>query len=236
MLGFRGVLHLGDDRRELPEIIGALTAVTQLEENAQSTISTGNEFIFHGSILETVDSKQKYDLGLNWIYMFTLHPIPRILWPEKPYRFETPGIHWEDILEVTGLAVLGGTVMHADDTPMTALSAMGRGAASGAAPGIVADLYKQFGLLSTLVFYLMGKYLRRLYVAAASLHSPLATCSYIMLYALSLNGLAQELYAILEPFAYAIAPIVLFELLRIRRRRTLARPARFLQESRLPQV
>ena len=218
MLGYRNVLRLGEDRPEAPGIIEALSAMTRLDENAQSTSTTGNEFIFHGAALETVDRKQKYALGLNWIYVFTLGPIPRIIWPEKPYRFEAPGIHWDDILEVTGLAVLGDSVMNATETYETAMKAMGRNAASGATPGIVADLYIQFGLFSAVAFYLMGRGLRRLYISAASLDSPLLTCSYIMLYSLSLNVFTQELYAVLVPFTFAIGPVMLFQLLRTRRR------------------
>jgi hypothetical protein len=220
MLGFRSVLYLGNDRPEAPGIVEALTMASQVRENVQSTGSTGNEFVFHGAALETVDSKHKYDFGLNWIYALTLNPVPRILWPEKPYRFETPGVHWEDIQEVTGLAVLGSSVMHAEDTPDSARRAIGGGAASGAAPGIVADIYMQFGPLSALVFYLMGRYLQKLHVSAAALHSPFATCSYIMLFAISLNGFAQEIYAIFVPFAYAMAPVALFQVLGTRRNRT----------------
>jgi hypothetical protein len=238
MLGFRGVLHLGDNPAEAPSLKKALTSITALEDNAQSTSSTGNEFIFHGATIETVDTKHRYHLGLNWIYVYTIHPIPRIFWPEKPYRFETPGIHWEDIQEVTHLTVLGPGMLHRDETIYSTGNPAGHGVAIGAYPGLVADMYGQFGLFSVLVFYLMGKYSRRLFVAASTLDSPLATCGYVLLYGLSLNGFAQELYAVLIPFTFAMAPVVLYTLLTPKRsqvRRPLGiHPLRF-QTSQLAQ-
>jgi hypothetical protein len=82
--------------------------------------------------------------------------------------------------------------------------------APGAAAGIVADLYSRFHLLSAIFFYALGLGLRRLFMAARALSSPLTTVGYVMLYAVSLNMFAQGFGAIFVPFLFSMVPVVLF--------------------------
>ncbi len=187
VLGFRSVLHLGDIRDALPETGAALTAAMHIDPLSAVRRITGNEFVVHASVLDTVDATGKYDYGLNWAFVYLVHPIPRTLWPGKPYRFQTPGIQWSDVYAHTGVAIAGG-----------------------ASPGIVADLYSNIGVVSIVIFGLFGLWSGRLYRRALTLESPLASIAYLMLLATSLNGFAQGFGAILVPFPYAIAPMLLF--------------------------
>ncbi len=198
VLGFRSVLHLGEPSDVLPEAGEAFTAAMNIDPAAAIRRITGNEFVVHASVLDTVDATGKYDYGINWAWVYLVHPIPRILWPDKPYRFPTPGIDSSDVLAQTGVVIAGG-----------------------AAPGIVADVYANFGLFSLVFFWLFGAGSSRLYARALTLDSPLASVAYVMLLALSLNCFAQGFGAILVPFPYAVAPMLLFTL----SQRALAQPA-----------
>jgi hypothetical protein len=199
VLGFRSVLHLGESGSEAPDVASALTTAMKIEPRYVAYRMTGNEFVYHAAAIETVDETRKYHWGLFWLYIYTVHPVPRILWPDKPYTFESPGITWDDIRTVTGITISGG-----------------------AAPGIVTDLYWHFGWFSLPFFYFFGKYSGRLYLRAQSLESPLAAVAYIMLIALSLNAFAQGFGAILVSFPYSIAPAVAFRVFE----RAAARPRR----------
>jgi hypothetical protein len=215
MVGYRDVLHLGQDKSEAPTLSQALNSSLQPGDYEKAHGTTGLEFIFHAAVLDTVDKSNKYHLGLGWVSFLVLNPIPRLLWPDKHYP-ESPGITFDDILQTTGLAVAGG-----------------------AAPGIVADLYAQFGLGESLFLYWLGRLSRRLFTAARRLHSPLTMCAYVMLYAVSLNMFAQGFGAIFVSFGYSMIPAVLHASLaglRTRRRAALLR-GHFASEPRqVPQV
>ena len=187
VLGFRSVLHLGEAGSEAPDLASALTSSLRIEPRYVAYRMTGNEFVYHAAAIDTVDETRKYHWGLFWLYTYTVHPIPRILWPDKPYTFPSPGITWDDIRTVTGITISGG-----------------------AAAGIVADLYWHFGWFSLLFFYFFGLWSGRLYLRAQSLDSPLAFVSYILLLALGLNAFAQGFGAILVSFPYSVAPAVAF--------------------------
>ncbi len=204
ILGFRPVLHLGESGTLAPGAGEALTAVMNIDPGSALRRITGNEFVVHAAVLDTVNATGKYDFGINWAFVYLVHPIPRVLWPDKPYRFETPGVGPSDIYAQTGVVVAGG-----------------------AAPGIVADLYSNFGVASLAFLWLFGAASRRLYARALTLHSPLATVSYVMLLASSLNCFAQGFGAILVPLPYALAPMLLFALSQralVRDAAALARP------------
>jgi hypothetical protein len=204
LLGYRDVLHLGEVKADPPSLPEALVAGASLPDSGLVSRTTGFEFVYHAAILETVDATQKYHLGLNWIYVFTVHLIPRIWWPEKPYGFETPGITYRDIQETTGLVV-----------------------ARGAAPGLVADIYRNLGLFSVVFFFFLGRLTRRLYLRALDLDSVVAAVAYVLLYALSLSMFGQSFQAVLAPLAYAMAPVVAYRLLQgPLRNRALVRPSR----------
>ncbi len=185
VVGYRAVLHFGEDRPEAPGLMQALTANARIDDNNPSI--TGNEFVYAAAVLDTVDTKRQYDLGLQWIYTYTLHPIPRIWWPDKPYSFESPGITWDDIDEVTGIRI-----------------------ADGSAPSIVAEIYQNFGLFSILFFFLFGSITGTLYCRAQFPGNPLAAVGYVMLCALSLNVFAQGFETILVFWPYAMIPVFVY--------------------------
>jgi len=187
ILGYRNVLHLGETNAQTPDLSAAMTASVDIDPAEASRRTLGTEFIFHAAVLDTVDARQKYHLGIPWLYYYTVHLVPRILWPGKPFGFTGPGITGNDITQTTGLLV-----------------------AYGAAPGIVADIYKNFGPLSPFFFLMFGWAAGRLYLRAQCPGTPLAICAYVTLCALSLNAFAQGFGSILVSYPYAMAPAFLF--------------------------
>jgi hypothetical protein len=187
VLGYRSVLHLGEKTSEAPSLGEALGAAVSVDDRHTSLRTTGVEFVFHAALVDTVDKTQKYHLGINWLYVYTVHLIPRIWWPGKPYGFATPGVTWDDIAAETGVRIAGG-----------------------AAPGIVGDIYAQFGPLSVVFFYLFGRLARRWYEAARHPGNALVSVSYVVFYCFSLNCFAQGFGAILVPLPYAIAPLAVW--------------------------
>jgi hypothetical protein len=190
MLGFRSVLHLGQQTKEAPTLGKALLTATDPES---ATGSVGSEFIYHAVLLDTVDQTGKLDLGIGWLYFVTINPIPKLLWPGKYYP-ESPGVTMDDITANTGIVI-----------------------ANGSAPGIVADLYRVFGLAAALFLYAFGRLSRRLYDAARLRGAPFAICAYVMLHALSLNIFAQGFGAMFAPMGYSLVPIIVFSFLYKRR-------------------
>jgi hypothetical protein len=185
LLGFRNFLYLGEWQTETPTASEALISTLTTDATHRARRISGTEFVYHALLIDTVDQTGKYHLGLEWAYKVTVHPIPRLLWPDKPYGFQSGGVTWADIEEHTGVRI-----------------------AAGSAPGIVADLYSQFGKYFVLFFYVFGWLARRLMDRAQTLASPLAGVAYVMLHALSLNTFAQGFGALIVPFLYSLAPIV----------------------------
>ena len=198
-LGYREILHLGNNKPSAPSLLEALTVGLANDDASLRYQTSGVEFVAHAAILDTVDKTRKYQLGINWLYYYTVHLIPRIWWPNKPYHFETPGITNSDVLQVTGIELSGGY-----------------------ASAIVADLYSQFGYFSLLFFVCLGWCARWLLVRAELGSSVLAMCAYATLFSLSLNLFGQEFDAILVPFAYALLPVGIYHLLESKRGRSLA--------------
>ena len=186
ILGYRGVLHLGEqDTNVTPTLESALLAAASVEEWNQEHGATGNEFIIHSITIDTVDHTGKLDYGVSWIYYLAISPIPRFLWPEK----HSPSliVSSDEITSYTGVPI-----------------------AAGSACGIVADVYVRFGVLSMLFMYGLGKAIRKLFKSARRLESPLAACAYIMLYAVSLNMFAEGFGSIFIQFGYSMAPVIIF--------------------------
>ncbi len=187
IVGYRGVIYLGQDRPEAPSVREAITAANSVNERYAAMRLTGNEFVYGAAVLETVNDTQKYDLGLQWAYVYTLHLIPRVFWPGKPSGFDSPGISGDEITETTGIQI-----------------------ADGAAPGIVADLYMNFGPLAALFLFLVGLGSGKLFVSAQFPGNPLPVIAYTMLCALSLNLFAQGFASILVFYPYSLAPMLLY--------------------------
>lgn len=190
LVGYRSVLHLGEFRKEAPSAAEALTTALTISPTQRALRMSGTEFVYHALAIDTVDETGKLHLGLQWLYKITVHAIPRILWPDKPYGFPSGGIVWADIEAQTGVRI-----------------------APGSAPGIVADIYTQFGRYFFLFFYVFGWSARRLMDRAQTLSSPLASVAYTMLYALGLHTFAQDFGALIVPFLYSLAPVIAYSLL-----------------------
>jgi hypothetical protein len=202
MLAYRSVLHLGSQQPEAPPSIEkSFNDITSTSEYDQEHDTTAQEFLIHAAMLDTVDQTGKLGYGLTWITFLVINPIPRLLWPEKTYP-EGLGVSQVDIKEQTSLLT-----------------------APGSAPGLVADLYSNFHLFSTLFFVGLGCGLRRLFIAARNLNSPVAAVGYVMFYAVSLNMFAQGFITIAVPICYSMAPVILlaWTARRTRRRTVLQR-------------
>lgn len=187
MVGYRNVLHLGPETSS--HVASAETAydeVAGVSEYDREHDTTSQEFLYHAAMLQTVDVTGKLDYGLNWIEFFFINPIPKLLWHEKHYP-QTPGITWGDIDEQTGVNIVYGS-----------------------APGIVADLYQRFHIFSAIFLLALGMGLRRLFVSARNLRSPMTAIGYVMIYAVSLNMFAQGFSTIFVPLGLSMAPVVLF--------------------------
>jgi hypothetical protein len=187
MLAFRSVLHLGERTTPVPGISEAFASIMSNDAGSTARRVSGNEFIVHGTLLDTVDATRKYHYALPWLYVFLVHPVPRVLWPNKPYGFEPLGVGWSDVFAHTGVVI-----------------------ADGSAPGIVADIYYNFGWFSILFFWIFGALTRRLYANAMALTSPLACLAYVMLLGAGLNCFAQGVGAVLVPYSYSLLPVFLF--------------------------
>jgi len=194
MVAYRGVLHLGPQTTEdVPSVETAYNDVAGVSEYGREHGFVAQEFVYHAAVLDTVDQTGKLDYGIGWAEFLVINPIPKILWPEKPARRDTE-VTWDDIYEQTSITI-----------------------APGSAPGMVADLYARFHLLSAIFFLLLGMGLRRLYVSACSLSSPVTAVGYVMFYAVSLNMFAQGFGSIFVPLGYSMAPAVFFAWLSRRR-------------------
>jgi len=187
MVGYRDVLHLGPQTsEELPSAETAYDDVAGVSEYDVEHGTASQEFVYHAAVLDTVDQTGKLDYGLSWVKFIFINPIPRVLWKDKENVIFS-GITWADISEHTGIALNGG-----------------------AAPGIVADLYQLFHLFSAIFLFALGLGLRRLFLSARNLSSPLTAVGYVMFYAVSLNMFAQGFGSVFVPLGYSMAPVVLF--------------------------
>ena len=187
MLGYRNFLHLGERPSEdLPSVESVFNNGAGVSEYDKEHDAAAQEFIVHAVTLDTVDQTGKLDYGIGWIEFLIINPIPRLIWPDKAMP-QPIGVTWGDIREHTSLNI-----------------------ASGSACGIVADLYQRFHLLSVFFFFFLGFGLRRLFIAARSLSSPVTVVGYVMVYAFSLTMYAQGFSATFVPLAYSMVPVVLY--------------------------
>jgi hypothetical protein len=151
--------------------------------------TTGNEFIYHCAAIRTVIANGKYAVGLDWIYRITIHIIPRILWRDRPV--------WASL----GI------------TPQEVAAQTGFWRSPGAAMGVIADMYTQFGVVSLVAFFVLGKVLRQLHDRALHDHSLSTLCFYSVCHALFFNLFAQDFGQILVPVAYAMFPVSVYWLI-----------------------
>jgi len=137
---------------------------------------TGNEFVLHTGVIETVDRTGKLGLGEVYVWYHLIHPIPRLLWPSKPYGFHT------------------GTITHNDMR-----SVVGWVPGTGSASGNVACWYREWGIFSLLAWAALGYLTAAAYSAATA-----GEVWWILVYSLIVSGtcnfMAQGFGAFWESF------------------------------------
>ncbi|MDI9432163.1 MAG: O-antigen polymerase [Planctomycetota bacterium] len=176
LVTFRSALHLGTNAEEFESIgyvgvLGYLDDVTNLSYD-----SVGHEFIYHTGTISTVDRLGRCGWGKRYVLYLLIHPIPRVLWPGKPYVFETGTVTSEDIASIMGWQV-----------------------ATGAAVGLVADWYREWGVFSLLAWFLLGAVFARLYDAAVQPNgSPFVVLLYVLVLSQSLYLFAQGFLPFVE--------------------------------------
>jgi hypothetical protein len=183
LVGYRSELVAGSSTEHV-DFADALTAVFDVSDADVRSGSTGNEFIYHAALIDGVQRSGRLAYGLNWLYTFFVHPIPRILWPSKPYNWYI-GLTGGDLYQLNGWIV-----------------------SSGSASGAVADLWTQFSVLSLLLWSAIGWLMRRVFERAVLGH-PVWIVVYVNCYCWGLHMLAQGVSAILVPVAYSLIPALL---------------------------
>jgi len=187
IVGYREYLHLGPKDKPLPPIHEALLFKLGVNDIAIRTGSTGdNEFLYHAGLIETVDRLNRYHFGLGWIYMVTVHLIPRIIWENKPYGWDTPGV-----------------------TPYDIFLLFGWTRSPGSAPAIVADIYRNFGMFSLIFFFLLGLFSKKIFLNLLNNKDPKTITIYVLFYAWSLNMFAQGFGALIDKYLYVLIPSLL---------------------------
>jgi len=178
LVTFRSALHLGTNPEEF-ESIAYVGVLGYLDDVANlSYDSVGHEFIYHTGTIRTADRLGRYGWGRRYLLYLLIHPIPRILWPGKPYVFETGAVTSEDIASIMGWQV-----------------------ATGAAVGLVADWYREWGVFSLLAWFLLGAVFARLYDAAVQPNgSPFVVLLYVLVLSQSLYLFAQGFLPFVESF------------------------------------
>ena len=65
-----------------------------------------NNFYWFSMAVDTMPSTYEYTHEWIFLQIFT-HPIPRFLWPEKPYSTGFPFVQWEDVGASLSISVIG---------------------------------------------------------------------------------------------------------------------------------
>jgi len=65
-----------------------------------------DNFYWFTTAVQTIPADYEYTHELIFMQLFT-HPIPRFLWPEKPYTTGFPFVHWEDVGASLSISVVG---------------------------------------------------------------------------------------------------------------------------------
>jgi len=78
---------------------------TKVESNLLE-MHRDNNFYWFAMAVDTMPSTYEYTREWVFLQLFT-HPIPRFLWPEKPYSMGFPFVQWEDIGASLSISVVG---------------------------------------------------------------------------------------------------------------------------------
>ena len=185
LVGYRDYLHLGPKNAPPIGVKDALFSMLAITDSQIKRGVVGIEFIYHSGVIDAVDKLQRYHLGINWFYSITVHLIPRIIWKEKPYAWNTPGITTEDMS-----LQLGWT------------------RTSGSAPAIVADFYRQFGWLSLIFFYFLGVISGYFLKKVQCEKEPESMIIYTLWFSWGYKLFAHGFGAMLVPYFYVLIPTI----------------------------
>lgn len=156
---------------------------------------TGNEFIYGVGTLVHYDMTGRYMKGARYFAVFFVRPIPRALWPTKyiwvSALFDVPNLEQN----------MGSDAENFYET-------LGWRGAMGAAPGVVADMFVEFGYAYVLALFVIGMLYGhgwRKATGSGGLWVPL----YSLLMALSLYLVLQALEAMAFRFLLTGIPTII---------------------------
>jgi len=183
LVGYRQVLHLGPQTNIGPaNFMEAVMRIPTITESSMRARVAHPEFIITAGIIEAVDETQKYNLGIDWIYLVTVQIIPRRLWPEKPNLWNI-GVSYNDFPRIIGWMP-----------------------SNGAATSLVGDTYRQFGMLSIFLWFILGRASRAIFDRAWKTGSPVWQIAYVLLFAFGLGLFAQGFGRLLRSIIYTAIP------------------------------
>lgn len=108
----------------------------------EETIDQGNDYIYGAGLLLTSRYHNYHFWGKRYAVLMLVRPIPRQIWPNK---YEDTGMNF--IVEEGSSAGLSDTQW---------MDAVGWSAYRGCAPGMVGDLFLEFGWFGLAIIYLLG--------------------------------------------------------------------------------
>lgn len=164
-----------------------------LEMSPTSYMETGggNEFIYGAGTVIAVNERNLFTWGGRYATVFFVRPIPRAIWPNK----------YQDA------AVLFGTNIETNlgiDVDVLE-NVLGWRGAIGAAPGIVGDMWFEFGWASVVALYLIGFWYGRAWNRCVTLGG-VSVLTYGALLCLSLYLIMQTLEAMAFRFLFMVVP------------------------------
>lgn len=184
LVGYREYVHLGASFAGAPSLSEALMTTSRVSSESVQAGEAPTEFLYHAAVIETMDRTREWAYGLPYLYLLVIHPIPRMMWPDKPYQ--------------VGLGVDGARVA----------SVMGWTRSGGSAYGLVADFYVQCGVASVLLWFALGFVSRRM-LSRATEGRIEWTLAYVLLWAWGLNLFSQDFSSLVVPYLYALGGALL---------------------------
>ena len=184
LVAHRGQIYLGSD---FDFGAGAPTFAAE--------VGSGNEFVYGAGAILHADAMGEYWWGRRYATVLLVRPIPRFLWPSK----------YDDAAAVLGTPSIQTNMGVGTDALRETVGWVG---ATGAAPGIVADLWIEFSWASLLAILGIGWCYGRAWARAVR-NGGLWVPIYCALFALSIFLVMQSLEAMLFRFLLLAVPALL---------------------------
>ena len=156
------------------------------------TAQSGNDFVYGAGAILHADAVGEYWWGRRYLTVLFVRPIPRVLWPSK----------YDDAAAVLGTPSIRTNMGVGTDAFRETVGWTG---ATGAAPGIVADMWIEFWWASFLVILGIGWCYGRAW-SRAVMHGGLWATIYCLMFALSAFLVMQSLQAMLFRFLLLAVP------------------------------